>query len=89
MDLPGTELVTEGGRVNGVGNDQQVVRWLDIPYAQPPVGDLRWLAPRSLVASCIRVIAHAEPVLCPQQASQTAGLEGDEIVGQKDCLHQV
>lgn len=87
LDLPGTEVVTEGGRVNGVGNDQQVVRWLDIPYAQPPVGDLRWRAPKSLVASDIRVIAHAEPVLCPQQASQTAGLEGDEMVGQEDCLY--
>ena len=26
----------------------KVVHWDDIPYAQPPVGDLRWRAPRKL-----------------------------------------
>ena len=31
----------------GAGRDRSVV-WRDIPYAQPPVGDLRWRAPRPL-----------------------------------------
>ena len=26
----------------------KVVHWDDIPYAEPPIGDLRWKAPRKL-----------------------------------------
>ena len=87
LELPGAEVVTDGGRVTGVGSDYEVVRWLDIPYAQPPVGDLRWRAPRTLAASDARVISAVKDVLCPQQASQTAGLEGDDVVGHEDCLY--
>ena len=33
--------IMDGYKKNGI------VYWDDIPYAQPPVGDLRWKAPRS------------------------------------------
>ena len=28
-----------------------VINWDDIPYAEPPIGDLRWKAPRKLESS--------------------------------------
>ena len=43
---PATQRVTASGLVVGMkgtyGNDM----WRGIPYAQPPVGDLRWRAPQ-------------------------------------------
>lgn len=87
QQLAGTEVITESGRISGVGNNPHVVRWLNIPYAQPPVGGLRWRAPQPLAASDARIVSPAGPVMCSQQASQTAGLEGDGMVGNEDCLY--
>lgn len=47
-----TQIVqTKQGAVRGVVNDAQSVElFAGIPYAQPPVGDLRWKEPQSLKA---------------------------------------
>ena len=39
---------TSSGIVMGNVSDanEKAVDWFDIPYAKPPVGDLRWRAPR-------------------------------------------
>ena len=86
-EAPGTAVITEGGRVRGFSADQSVVRWLDIPYARPPVADLRWRAPQRLGASDRDLSPAAEPIMCPQQAGQTSGTVGDDIVGVEDCLY--
>lgn len=39
---------TEAGQVSGVGND--VAAYLGIPFAAPPVGELRWRAPQKPAA---------------------------------------
>jgi len=36
---------TEFGRIKGKEWDQNTYSWLGIPFAKPPVGDLRWKAP--------------------------------------------
>ena len=41
------EVSTESGLVFGYIKNN-VIHWDDIPYAKPPVGDLRWRAPRKL-----------------------------------------
>ena len=42
---------TRYGTFNGFVDEQGVKTWLGIPYAQPPVGKLRWQAPQPLKPS--------------------------------------
>jgi para-nitrobenzyl esterase len=37
---------TQYGSVSGYAPDANTWQWLGIPYAQPPIGDLRWKPPR-------------------------------------------
>lgn len=87
QELAHTQLSTESGRVVGVASEHPVVRWLDIPYAQPPVADLRWRAPQRLVASEERLSSAKSPILCPQEAGETSGIVTGGIVGNEDCLY--
>jgi len=70
---------TEAGLVAGSGRDIHV--WKGIPYAQPPVGDLRWKAPQP--AAPWQGIRHALEFgpMCPQ--GNPAQLKPDM---QEDCL---
>jgi para-nitrobenzyl esterase len=65
------------------------VSWMDIPYAQPPVGDLRWRAPRPL-AALQSMIASKGEIACVQPATDYGGVSGDNgeaVVGTEDCLY--
>lgn len=47
----GEPLMLESGQISGVvGNDPTVLIYKGIPYAAPPVGDLRWRAPQPVKA---------------------------------------
>ena len=71
---------TEAGFVAGSGND--IHAWKGIPYAQPPVGDLRWRAPQPPVAwQGIRSGRDFGP-MCPQ--GNPAQLKPDMS---EDCLN--
>jgi len=74
--------ISQGQSIKG----EAVVSWFDIPFAQPPVGDLRWKAPRSLHNPEQRLVQRKETA-CVQKASRFAGVEGSGIVGSEDCLY--
>ena len=66
-----------------------VVNWLDIPYAQPPVGDLRWRAPRPLQTPGAEIVTKGD-IVCVQPANEYGGasaVNGESVVGTEDCLY--
>ena len=65
-----------------------IVNWDDIPYAQAPVGDLRWKAPRKVVSSEDLNIKPQEDNFCVQEPSGLGGSDGDIFFsGTEDCLY--
>ena len=76
-----TSGITEG-RLNN-----KVVIWDDIPYAQPPINDLRWKAPREIVKSDT-LLTPKDNNFCVQRPSGLGGSEGDGFFsGTEDCLY--
>ena len=84
-----TLRVIEQGELSGVLNTRNKARaWFGIPYAQPPVGDLRWRAPRpaqpfddvfvadTVDRACVQL---NEPAILPGKAGA--------VVGSEDCLY--
>ena len=81
------ELVsTSTGKVKGY-IDNKVLNYDDIPYAKPPIGDLRWKAPRELLDP-ERIIQRQENNFCIQEPSSMGGAPGEGVMtGSEDCLY--
>ena len=63
-----------------------VITWHDLPYALPPVGELRWKAPRPIISN--QIIDNIENNFCIQRPSSLGGASGDsDFVGNEDCLY--
>jgi para-nitrobenzyl esterase len=78
----GSSLVihTSGGDVQGVLVGAQA-EWRGVPYAAPPVGDLRWRPPAPVVPwAGVRDATRFAPP-CIQMASDT------QTIGSENCLH--
>jgi len=77
---------TSSGKVQGY-LENKVMNYDDIPYAKPPVGDLRWKAPREILDS-ERVIKNKDNNFCIQEPSSMGGAPGEGILaGTEDCLY--
>ncbi len=77
------------GPVVGLAAEYESHAWLGIPFAEPPVGDLRWKAPRMALPweETFEALEFGEP--CVQLATPLAGVndaEPDTAVGSEDCL---
>lgn len=80
------EIYTSSGIVKG-SISNKVISWDDIPYAEPPVGDFRWKAPRDY-HNDRNIIISKNNNFCVQEPSTLGGAEGDDkIVGTEDCLY--
>ncbi|MDP1632728.1 MAG: carboxylesterase family protein [Caulobacter sp.] len=88
---PATARTLSGGEVVGyvdAGAGAQV--WRAIPFAAPPVGDLRWRAPRPPAAWAAQRVSTSPAPWCPQVLSPLDGVDKaryGEVVGQEDCLY--
>ena len=84
--IASTDVIsTSSGIVKGT-KKINVTIYEDIPYAKPPVGFLRWKAPREISAPV--EIFPKENNFCIQRPSNLGGVDGDGFfVGSEDCLH--
>ncbi len=87
---PITERVTESGRVVGFIEDNGTHAWLGVPYAKPPIGELRWKAPRPVDSWKDAMPAVEVSPICTQYGGMmgdVSPLEFEKPVGQEDCLY--
>jgi para-nitrobenzyl esterase len=82
------KIQTTSGITNGFINNG-VVNWDDIPYAKPPISDLRWRAPQKLDSSAyLTTINPKENNFCVQEPSGLGGSDGNSFFsGSEDCLY--
>ncbi|GAU76696.1 carboxylesterase family protein [Fusibacter sp. 3D3] len=72
---------TSYGQVEGqLSNESLSIEWLGVPYAAPPIDELRWLAPQPP--------EKWSGVLATKSYKEKAmQLSGKEIIGSEDCLY--
>jgi para-nitrobenzyl esterase len=84
-----TALTLEQGALVGSVEPNGARAWRGVPFAAPPVGDLRWRAPRPHAGWDGEREAVASGPRCPQVTNaldRGRGLGPGLLVGQEDCL---
>ena len=85
-----TERQTTSGAIVGTSTPNGAHEWLGIPYAAPPVGDLRWKAPAPAAGWAGGWLALGAGPVCTQMAGLLSDapeeLYGTPI-GSEDCLY--
>jgi para-nitrobenzyl esterase len=80
------KIETSSGIIDGYKKGR-VIYWDDIPYAKPPIDQLRWKAPRTINNSK-KIISSKENNYCVQRPSSLGGPGGEGLyVGSEDCLY--
>ena len=81
-------IKTSSGIVYGIETNNSI-SWEDIPYALPPIGELRWKAPREFILSSDNFeIQPKEDNFCVQEPSGLGGSRGTTYFsGTEDCLY--
>ena len=73
------------------GSNRNVSAWLGLPYAEPPIDDLRWKAPRTFDGFKNNYSAIDLPNRCTQVSNSydkiIDDLEPGKIIGSEDCLY--
>ncbi|OUV40034.1 MAG: hypothetical protein CBC71_08520 [Rhodobacteraceae bacterium TMED111] len=86
MAMTDYKIETSSGTVHGY-KKSRVLYWEDIPYAKPPIGDLRWKAPKEIETQ-ITLIEPKKDNYCVQRPSNLGGPGGEGVyVGTEDCLY--
>lgn len=61
-------------------------RYLGLPYAAPPLADLRWRAPQPAQPRSVPLAAHSPGPACPQKAISDGVFQADLGAMDEDCL---
>lgn len=79
----GTAVTLDNGPIEGQGSARATSwEYLGIPYAAPPLADLRWKAPRPVESWTTTLEAKSLPEICPQFLYFSNLFAGDE-----NCLY--
>ncbi|MEQ5805907.1 carboxylesterase family protein [Alteromonas sp. NFXS44] len=84
-----TKVTLSQGTYSGV-EEGKVLSFKGLPYAKPPVGELRWRAPQSLPASSQTVVADTYGNRCMQRPAGNMPMPDKEKFTQpesEDCLY--
>ena len=88
-DVSSERLLALGGVV-GFASDDETHAWLGLPFARPPVKELRWRAPRPPAAWADTRDALDFGPPCVQLGSMLGGVpaeDSDGFAGDEDCLY--
>jgi para-nitrobenzyl esterase len=87
---PASQRQTTSGAVIGFSESPKTFSWLGIPFAKPPLGELRWRAPQPPDAWTGVRDALAPGSACPQMANPLGdqpGAKKGTVIGHEDCLY--
>lgn len=85
-----TKVATNSGPIIGYIDEQGIHKWFGIPFAEPPVDELRWNAPKKINNWEQQKEANSFSQPCVQfQSSLTADglVKPGAIIGSEDCLY--
>jgi len=84
-----TIRTTTGGDIVGFIDQHGARAWKGIPFAQAPVDELRWRAPRAPAPNEYVLEALSAGDVCPQFSSALSGEEAptSSVTGAEDCLY--
>ena len=86
MSAEVNKITTSSGVTEGYFSNK-VVNWDDLPYAQAPINELRWKAPRPIIKSS-KLLTPKDNNFCVQRPSGMGGSEGEGFFsGTEDCLY--
>ncbi len=87
---PTTSRITTEGEYVGFMDKNGARAWLGLPFAKPPIGDLRWVAPEppDSHTGIQEALAFSDPcVQYPNPTLRTGSTVTEGIVGSEDCLY--
>ena len=85
-----THRITSDTEILGSIDSSGIYKWLGIPYAEKPINDLRWRAPREIenYSKKYEAISFKKPCVQFQSSLTNNGLvKPGAIIGSEDCLY--
>src|SRR5262249_9683220 len=87
---PASRRIVSTGELIGFAPNEKTLAWLGIPYAAPPVGELRWRPPRPPASWSGPRDSRKAGSVCPQLAGLLSGVpdaKPGQVTGSEDCLY--
>jgi para-nitrobenzyl esterase len=82
-----TLVTTKYGDIEGFYNTEDTVVWKSVPFAKPPVGDLRWKAPQDQEPWSGVLLTTEDCVPCTQLYTTEKWIRQPVAIGNEDCLY--